>query len=432
MPFIKLIDVNKVYDDDVRAVVDFNLEIEKGEFVVFVGPSGCGKSTTLRMIAGLEEITAGELYIDGVLANNLDPKRRGIAMVFQNYALYPHMTVRQNLGFSLKMNKEPKEEIAEKVTEVASILGLQEYLDKKPGELSGGQRQRVALGRALIRDPKVFLMDEPLSNLDAKLRVSMREEITAIHKRAKATTIYVTHDQTEAMTMADKIVVMKDGFIQQIGDPMEIYSNPSNLFVASFIGTPSMNMFDVVLNQDSIEFDGAAIPFENEYFRKYNDFCKKAIAETEADIEELEELISKRPKKKTNKFLAAFRKKKKKNARPNPLSYEQQLLRKQEELDKLKAAVGSYGKNIVLGIRSTDLYLKDELGKGRYSSCIRTKVENIEILGHDLMIKASYQGQKIFISKPAKGFDVSQEYLDVYLDFDSVYFFDKITGKRIY
>ncbi|MCK2000179.1 sn-glycerol-3-phosphate ABC transporter ATP-binding protein UgpC [[Brevibacterium] frigoritolerans] len=241
MAEIKLQNISKIYNGTTKAVDDFNLNIKNGEFVVFVGPSGCGKSTTLRMIAGLEEISEGDFLIDEKRMNNVAPKDRDIAMVFQNYALYPHMSVYDNMAFGLKLRKYPKNEINERVMHAASILGLEKYLDRKPKALSGGQRQRVALGRAIVRNAKLFLMDEPLSNLDAKLRVQMRAEITKLHKKLQATTIYVTHDQTEAMTMADKIVVMKDGVVQQIGAPKEIYDNPSNVFVGEFIGSPAMN-----------------------------------------------------------------------------------------------------------------------------------------------------------------------------------------------
>ena len=237
----------QITDEGVVAVQEFNLDIADGEFIVLVGPSGCGKSTTLRMVAGLEEITDGELYIDDRLVNDVAPKDRDIAMVFQNYALYPHMTVRENMAFSLKLKKLPKAEINEKVNEAAEILGITEYLDRKPKALSGGQRQRVAIGRAIVRNPKVLLMDEPLSNLDAKLRNQMRAEIIKLRNRIQTTFIYVTHDQTEAMTLGDRIVIMRDGFIQQIGTPQEVFNHPKNLFVAGFIGTPQMNFFDAKL-----------------------------------------------------------------------------------------------------------------------------------------------------------------------------------------
>lgn len=248
--------VFKKYDNaENYSVTDFNLDIADREFIVFVGPSGCGKSTTLRMIAGLEDITEGEFLIGDKVMNDVAPKDRDIAMVFQNYALYPHMTVFDNMAFGLKLRKYDKENIKKKVEDAAEVLGLSEYLNRKPAALSGGQRQRVALGRAIVRDAKVFLMDEPLSNLDAKLRVAMRAEIAKLHQRLNTTTIYVTHDQTEAMTMADRIVIMKDGFIQQIGTPQEVYDTPKNMFVAGFIGSPAMNFFKVSLN-NSVISDG--------------------------------------------------------------------------------------------------------------------------------------------------------------------------------
>lgn len=257
MASVKLVNVNKVYDGGVHAVHDFSIDIKDKEFIVFVGPSGCGKSTTLRMIAGLEEISYGELYIDGKLVNSAAPKDRDIAMVFQSYALYPQMTVYNNMAYALKLRKIPKEEIDRRVKEAAKILRLTPYLDRKPRALSGGQRQRVALGRSIVRRPKVFLMDEPLSNLDAKLRVAMRSEIVRIHKEVGETTIYVTHDQIEAMTMATRIVVMKDGFIQQIGEPNEVYRNPANMFVAGFIGTPAMNFLHGKIENGYFIADGA-------------------------------------------------------------------------------------------------------------------------------------------------------------------------------
>lgn len=241
MATLQLKNINKIYDNNVQAVFDFNLDIKDQEFIVFVGPSGCGKSTTLRMVAGLEDITSGEFYIDGKLMNDIAPKDRDIAMVFQSYALYPHMSVYDNMAFGLKIKKVPKDEIDKRVRAAAKALEIEQYLDRKPKALSGGQRQRVALGRAIVRNAKVLLMDEPLSNLDAKLRVQMRSEIIRLHERIKATTIYVTHDQTEAMTMASRIVVMKAGYIQQIGTPREIYQNPANMFVAGFIGAPATN-----------------------------------------------------------------------------------------------------------------------------------------------------------------------------------------------
>lgn len=251
--------IYKIYEGNVTAVKDFNLEVEDKDFVVFVGPSGCGKSTTLRMVAGLEEISKGELYIDGVKVNDVEPKDRDIAMVFQNYALYPQMTVRENMSYALKIAKRPIEEINQKVEEAAKILGLEPYLDRKPKALSGGQRQRVALGRAIVRNPKVFLMDEPLSNLDAKLRVQMRAEIAKLHEKLQTTFIYVTHDQTEAMTMGNKIVIMKDGIVQQVDTPARVYFNPANIFVAGFIGSPQMNFVDAILRKKENGYEVEAL-----------------------------------------------------------------------------------------------------------------------------------------------------------------------------
>jgi len=271
--------VSKKYEKQGNAVEDFNLSIQDKEFLILVGPSGCGKSTTLRMIAGLEEISEGELWIDGKKMNAVSPKERDIAMVFQNYALYPHMTVYDNMAFGLKLKKLPKQVIDEKVRHAAGILGLEDLLQRKPKALSGGQRQRVALGRAIVRDAKVFLMDEPLSNLDAKLRVQMRAEITKLHQNLQTTTIYVTHDQTEAMTMATRLVVMKDGKIQQIGKPKDIYERPENMFVASFIGTPSINFFHGIFSDGNIQIDHATfyLPEDKRQLLRANHYTNKEI-----------------------------------------------------------------------------------------------------------------------------------------------------------
>lgn len=264
MANLKLEHIDKIYPNGVQAVFDFNLEIEDKEFIVFVGPSGCGKSTTLRMIAGLEEISEGNLYIDGELMNEVSPKNRNIAMVFQNYALYPHMTVFDNMAFGLKLQKVDKNEIKKKVERAAEMLELTNLLDRKPAALSGGQRQRVALGRAIVREADIFLMDEPLSNLDAKLRVQMRTEISKIHDQLDTTTIYVTHDQTEAMSMASRIVVMKDGYMQQVGTPEEIYDTPANIFVANFIGSPPMSFFNGKVINSKIQVGNDDIPVTDE------------------------------------------------------------------------------------------------------------------------------------------------------------------------
>lgn len=250
MATLDLINVNKIYPNGVQAVFDFNLHVDDEEFIIMVGPSGCGKSTTLRMIAGLEDISSGEFRINGVLMNNISPKDRGIAMVFQSYALYPHMTVFNNMAFGLQLRRMPREEIARRVAEAAKILGLEAFLNRYPRQLSGGQCQRVALGRAIVRNADVFLLDEPLSNLDAKLRVTMRGELIKLHKRLGCTSVYVTHDQIEAMTMASRIVVMRDGRIQQVGTPHEIYETPANVFVGGFIGTPPMNFIHGTLKDN--------------------------------------------------------------------------------------------------------------------------------------------------------------------------------------
>ena len=277
MAELKLNHIYKVYPNGHKAVNDFSMEIEDKEFIVFVGPSGCGKSTTLRMIAGLEDITAGELTIGGEVMNYVEAKDRDIAMVFQNYALYPHMSVYENMAFRLRLRKLPKDEIDRKVKEAAEILGISEYLNKKPKEMSGGQRQRVALGRAIVREPKVFLLDEPLSNLDAKLRTAMRAEISKLHKKLKTTFIYVTHDQVEAMTMGTRIVVMKDGFIQQIDSPSNLYNYPCNKFVAGFIGTPQMNFYNAKLEKTDlgirVAFDDTNVDFSAplKYFSKVDE-----------------------------------------------------------------------------------------------------------------------------------------------------------------
>ena len=280
MASLSLKDVCKVYPNGYKAVQNFNMEIADKEFIIFVGPSGCGKSTTLRMIAGLEDISSGEFKIDGKLMNDVEPKDRDIAMVFQNYALYPHMTVYDNMAFGLKLRKVPKDEIDKAVKEAARILDLSHLLDRKPKALSGGQRQRVAMGRAIVRNPKVFLMDEPLSNLDAKLRVQMRTEIAKLHQRLGTTIIYVTHDQTEAMTLGSRIVVMKDGIVQQIDSPQNLYDMPCNLFVAGFMGSPQMNFVDAVARVEGgkafLDVEGQSIELPADKAKKVRRLQRKA------------------------------------------------------------------------------------------------------------------------------------------------------------
>lgn len=287
--------INKIYPNHTQAVFDFNLDIKEKEFIVFVGPSGCGKSTTLRMLAGLEEITYGDLYIDGKYANELMPKERDVAMVFQNYALYPNMSVYDNMAFSLQARRFDKNEIDVRVREAAKILEIEQYLGEKPANLSGGQRQRVALGRAIVRNAKVFLMDEPLSNLDAKLRVQMRSEIVKLHNRVGATTVYVTHDQTEAMTMAGRIVVMRGGYVQQIGAPKEIYDNPANIFVARFIGNPAMNVIGCTLQDDTVTLsNGFTVKLSEGQVRAVQNFFALKLKQTEEEILSAEKEIEER------------------------------------------------------------------------------------------------------------------------------------------
>ena len=289
MASLKLTNVKKVYDKNVVAVQDFNLEIADKEFIVFVGPSGCGKSTTLRMIAGLEDISDGTIEIDGVVVNDLQPRDRDIAMVFQNYALYPHLSVFENMAFSLRLKKVPQDEIYDRVIAAAEVLGITDYLTRKPRALSGGQRQRVAIGRAMVRDSKVFLMDEPLSNLDAKLRNQMRAEIILLRQKINSTFIYVTHDQTEAMTLGDRIVIMKDGFVQQVGTPTEVFDMPINLFVAEFIGAPKMNTFKTNLVCEDGKY------YVTPYGAKIEVTGKKAEALREKGIGSQEIILGVRP-----------------------------------------------------------------------------------------------------------------------------------------
>ena len=289
MASVKLTNVKKIYGKDTVAVQDFNLDIADKEFIVFVGPSGCGKSTTLRMIAGLEDISSGTVEIDGVVVNDLQPRDRNIAMVFQNYALYPHLTVFENMAFSLRLKKVPQDEVYERVTNAAEILGITEFLTRKPRALSGGQRQRVAIGRAMVRDSKVFLMDEPLSNLDAKLRNQMRAEIILLRQKIDTTFIYVTHDQTEAMTLGDRIVIMKDGFIQQVGTPTEVFDMPVNMFVAEFIGAPKMNTFKCGLVREGDKY------FVTPYGAKIEVTGKKAEMLLAKNVQSQEIILGVRP-----------------------------------------------------------------------------------------------------------------------------------------
>ena len=368
MASLSLKNICKVYSNGFEAVKDFNLEVEDKEFIIFVGPSGCGKSTTLRMVAGLEEISSGELIIDGKIMNDVEPKDRDIAMVFQNYALYPHMAVYDNMAFGLKLRKVPKEEIRKKVEEAARILDLEKLLDRKPKALSGGQRQRVAMGRAIVRNPKVFLMDEPLSNLDAKLRVQMRTEIAALHNRLGATIIYVTHDQTEAMTLGTRIVVLKDGVIMQVDSPQKLYNQPNNLFVAGFIGSPQMNFIpaecSVNGNKCFMTFDKTTIELPAEKAKKVID--------------------------------------------------------------------GGYnGKKVILGIRPEDVYdTEEEIQK--FSDCvIETDVTGYELLGAEVLLYYTVNGAnmsaKVDSDTPARYGD----HIKLAFDLSKMHVFDKETELTI-
>ena len=458
MATVKLQNVNKIYNNAVQAVFDFNLTINDKEFVVFVGPSGCGKSTTLRMIAGLEDITYGDVYIGDRLVNEVAPKDRDIAMVFQNYALFPHMTVYGNIAFGLKVRKIPevvhdkegkeilvtdKEEIASlkaqvenirlsidmedgdteelkkklaekteriaylkkhptavktrkvkmkkaeidrRVREAAEILGLTEYLDRKPANLSGGQRQRVALGRAIVRNPKAFLMDEPLSNLDAKLRVVMRSEILRIHKKLNATTVYVTHDQTEAMTMADRIVVMKRGYIQQIGTPNEIYRDPDNTFVAGFIGSPAMNFISCKVGEDFLEIeDGESVIVDG--LGQGSDIVGETVSQER-----------------------------------------QTLFLNEAQMELLKGLVGQ---TVILGIRPEDIFFEKNNQGIEYTNGLKAVCGISELLGNEIIVYGTINRQKILIKTDAVDIVKAGETVCFYVNSEKMYFFDSETQKRI-
>lgn len=368
MAGVVLKNVNKIFPGDVKAVIDFNLEIKDKEFVVLVGPSGCGKSTTLRMVAGLEEITSGEIYIGDRLVNDIPPKDRDIAMVFQNYALYPHMNVYDNMAFGLKLRKLPRVKIDARVKEAARILGIEDYLNRKPKALSGGQRQRVALGRAIVREPKVFLMDEPLSNLDAKLRVLMRTELSKLHNRLQTTFIYVTHDQTEAMTMGDRIVVMKDGYVYQVDTPKNIYDHPANIFVASFIGSPQMNFIDVKLFAES---DKLYVSFGN---------AKLVI-----------------PDEIKNKI--------------NP-SY--------------------MGKEVVMGIRPEDIHDEPALLERYPEYCFYTNVDVVELMGSETFLYMDFEGNTLTARVDPGSSAQPGDKIKIGFNMNKVHLFDKDTTNRIF
>ena len=376
MSEIALRNVCKQFDSEHYGVKDFNLDIHDKEFVIFVGPSGCGKSTTLRIIAGLEEITDGELWIDGELSNYLEPKERGMSMVFQNYALYPNMTVYGNMAYALKIRKLPKDEIDRKVHEVAKILEIEQLLDRKPAALSGGQKQRVAIGSAIIRKPKAFLMDEPLSNLDAKLRAQMRVELVKLHKQLDTTIIYVTHDQTEAMTLGTKIVVMKDGLIQQVGAPQSIYDNPVNLFVAGFLGSPSMNFFQCTVKAEENNRTALLLDDAKTVKKVYLDGTRgKQIAD-----------------------------------RYN-------------------------GRHVILGIRPEDIYELDEakkLGIENDSVDVDEPVVNREMLGAEVILYFDEQGKTLAVRLSPENQTQVGELVSLYFDMEKAHVFDPETEENIF
>ena len=433
--FISLQHINKIYPNHVQAVYDFNLDINQKEFIVFVGPSGCGKSTTLRMIAGLEDITYGNLYMNKEFANTLLPKSRECAMVFQSYALYPNMTVYDNMGFSLKVRGEKKEVIHKKVLEAAKILELTDYLARKPGELSGGQRQRVALGRAIVRDAKIFLMDEPLSNLDAKLRVQMRSEIVALHKKIGSTTIYVTHDQVEAMTMADRIVVMKDGYVQQIGTPKEIYNNPSNVFVATFIGAPAMNILDVKYEKGEILLpNNLKISVSKDQKKKLQESIQKFISELEEKVSELikeNEKLSLPIEEVTDNLYKskAFRKR-----IPGIINLNEEKIKEhKEEIERLKLELSSESFDVKLGVRPEDI-VTEEASKiyKNISKTFELKIEQAELLGNEYYLYSSISDKQIIAKANANEDIKEQSTMKFVLNLDRIHLFDTKSSKSYF
>ena len=516
--YISLKHINKIYDNKVQAVFDFNLDIAKHEFIVLVGPSGCGKSTTLRMIAGLESITAGDLFIDNTYANELHPKDRDIAMVFQSYALYPHMSVAGNMAFGLKIRKVPmlkvdengkpilginkkaikvletqlhdlkqyakdpeegenleelekdikdleekisylkvtpveiyenkhlpKEEIRKRVEDAARILQIEEYLNRKPKALSGGQCQRVALGRAIVKNAKVFLMDEPLSNLDAKLRVAMRSEIIRLHNTLSATTIYVTHDQTEAMTMATRIVVMNKGYIQQIGTPIEIYNHPANVFVATFIGSPAMNMMNANFNKGKLMFEkGTVINLTKDFGTALNKFYKDELAALQVELTNLDKEFIER-----NEYLTKISNVEKEIESTKDAKLENELIKLKEELKACEESNGrreylintiAEMKNIdvkkdvpvIFGIRPEDIYQSNRvLTDGDISQEFNLTVSVAELLGHEYYVHTNFESGEIVSKIHAKTLLHSGDEIKLVFDISKIHLFDRITKKLI-
>ena len=433
--FISLQHINKIYPNHVQAVYDFNLDIKEKEFIVLVGPSGCGKSTTLRMVAGLEDITYGYLFLNGEFGNTLLPKERDCAMVFQSYALYPNMTVYDNMAYSLKVRRENKEVIREKVLEAAKILELTDYLGRKPGELSGGQRQRVALGRAIVRNAKIFLMDEPLSNLDAKLRVQMRSEIVALHEKIGSTTIYVTHDQTEAMTMADRIVVMKDGYVQQIGTPKEIYNKPSNIFVATFIGAPAMNMINVSYSKDKITLpNGIVLNISQEQKTELMATIEREIGELKEEIKRIKEennVLNLPVEQQQDKLYksSSFRKRipdilKLNEDKINELNERIRVLERYKASDEFKGILGVRPEDIVSSKASKIIEDKSKL--------FPLFVNQAELLGNEYYVYSTLDEKKIIAKVSAnEELNTKQEY-EFAINIKNIHLFDKDSEKRYF
>ena len=509
--YISLKHINKIYDNKVQAVFDFNLDIAKHEFIVLVGPSGCGKSTTLRMIAGLESITAGDLFIDNTYANELHPKDRDIAMVFQSYALYPHMSVAGNMAFGLKIRKVPmlkvdengkpilginkkaikvletqlhdlkqyakdpeegenleelekdikgleekisylkvtpveiyenkhlpKEEIRKRVEDAARILQIEEYLNRKPKALSGGQCQRVALGRAIVKNAKVFLMDEPLSNLDAKLRVAMRSEIIRLHNTLNATTIYVTHDQTEAMTMATRIVVMNKGYIQQIGTPIEIYNHPANVFVATFIGSPAMNMMNANFNKGKLIFEkGTVINLTKDFGTALNKFYKEELAALQVELTNLDKEFIER-----NEYLTKISNVEKEIESTKDAKLKEELKACEESNGRREYLINTIAemKNIdvkkdvpvIFGIRPEDIYQSNRvLTDGDISQEFNLTVSVAELLGHEYYVHTNFESGEIVSKIHAKTLLHSGDEIKLVFDISKIHLFDRITKKLI-
>ncbi len=445
--FVSLQNVNKVYPSGVHAVYDFNLEINKHDFVALVGPSGCGKSTTLRMIAGLEEISSGSLYIDKTYSNFLPSKDRNISMVFQSYALYPQMTVYDNVAFGLKIRHLPKKEIEERVFRAAEILDLGNYLDRKPKELSGGQMQRVALGRAIVRHSDLFLMDEPLSNLDAKLRVQMRSEIIRIHREVGATTIYVTHDQTEAMTMANVIVVMNKGFIQQVGKAIDVYNSPNNLFVATFIGSPAMNIVEAYYCNGQLRFDsGMTVCLSNKFDKVYKHFIETRISELQACIEDLDnitdeaiarmksaQIYKKEDKKqpienKTNGFAQRFKRTKGQKSDENQSNHQELIEELRTVLDHYKGLIN--GGHVKVGIRPEHTYVEGSFRGTTKSDIITAAPTLVEMLGSENILHFDLFNTDFQVKTQEIGISAHTE-TNLIFDVDKLHIFDIESGLSI-